>query len=263
MSAPPPASMAAQAEGVKGQPKIYRLVMTPIIFISFLFSLAWVEFRYTLLRSHTHVGIDGRPTRRPPARQQRLPPWLHRIVYRQQEYQYEVQEPTGGGATANDNFHYHSMQRKLLKMEAAEAFHIRTTVLGTAGMVDSRVAVALRDRLNRRASREITRADTNTYIGRDSHQASPQQRGQTDGSPGEDQDPLINKQSLADSGMLASIRQEVRSTLEIEIEYDAHHVQRFLSRSWQIVRCTMATDTKSPRLRPGRAGLTSALGLRW
>lgn len=114
--------------------------MTPIIFVSFLFSLAWVEFCYTLNRSHTHVGADGRPLGKTPARTHRMPPWLHRIAYRRQEYQDEIrgtgeQQLKPGTAGTGDDFHYHSMQRKLLKMEAAEAFHIRTTVLCVLGLV--------------------------------------------------------------------------------------------------------------------------------
>lgn len=111
------ASPSTAAQPVQGPSKFYRLVMTPLIFVSFLFSLAWVEFRYSLMRSHTHTGPDG--DRSPP---HRIPPWLHRILYRPQ---------TQDGRDT----HYHSMQRKLLKMETEEAFRIRTMVLCVMGLL--------------------------------------------------------------------------------------------------------------------------------
>lgn len=130
--------------------------MTPIIFVSFLFSLAWVEFRYSMLRSHYHVkplpdhktdGSVGKDIKdasvndnqRQTARcHRRMPEWLHSFIYRRQPCQ---NVPVGddsqhaGAATvsstrsADNGTYYHSMQRKLLKMESEEAFRIRTTVL--------------------------------------------------------------------------------------------------------------------------------------
>lgn len=146
--------------------------MTPVIFVSFLFSLAWVEFRYSMLRSHEHgerppslntgskktnngngsstsstaASVDECNQHRIP-----MPSWLHSIVYRRQPYHYVlVKGSDSPPATAtgrprattaakttkpakNDNSYYHSMQRKLLKMESDEAFRIRTTVLWVMG----------------------------------------------------------------------------------------------------------------------------------
>ena len=135
--------------------------MTPVIFVSFLVSLAWVEFRYSMLRSHEH----GNP---PPGHKRSnkndsndnnnsagnadacnqhripMPGWLHALVYRRQPYHYVLvkgdNQPAGNRAatttktTKNDGSYYHSMQRKLLKMESDEAFRIRTTVLWVMGL---------------------------------------------------------------------------------------------------------------------------------
>jgi hypothetical protein len=86
-----------------------QAVMTPINFVTFLFSLLFVDIRYSLARSHIH-----------PEAPSRLPPWLHKLVYRPLTY---------GGTGADGQPYYHTMQRKLLKMEASEAFRLRNTVL--------------------------------------------------------------------------------------------------------------------------------------
>ncbi|CAK7266540.1 hypothetical protein SEPCBS57363_002140 [Sporothrix epigloea] len=140
------------------QTRLYRAIMTPIIFVSFIFSLAWVEFRYSMLRSHYHVkplpdhktdGSDRKDTdntsvngnkRLPTCYHRHMPKWLHSIIYRRQPCQYvPVEEDDSQHAeatsvpstrSADNGTYYHSMQRKLLKMESEEAFRIRTTVLG-------------------------------------------------------------------------------------------------------------------------------------
>jgi hypothetical protein len=94
--------------------------MTPIIFVSFLFSLAWVDFRYSVMRSHSHSEEPSQ-----------LPPWLHRIAYRQSPYKYAKVNATGEGT----RWYYHSKQRKLMKMEADDAFQIRETVLVVLGLL--------------------------------------------------------------------------------------------------------------------------------
>lgn len=124
--------------------------MTPVIFVSFLFSLAWVEFRYSLMRSHSHSETPSN-----------LPRWLHRVVYREAPYRYVRIDAarSGGGssrptsprtssnggpsakasASASDcegsRWYYHSKQRKLMKMEVDDAFQIRSTVLMALGML--------------------------------------------------------------------------------------------------------------------------------
>lgn len=88
--------------------------MTPINFTSFLFSLLLVDMRYSLERSHNHAEA---PTM--------LPAWLHDIFYRPQPYQYKRIRDQGVGG----RWFYHSKQKKLIKMEADEAFRMRYTVL--------------------------------------------------------------------------------------------------------------------------------------
>ncbi|PSR91927.1 hypothetical protein BD289DRAFT_481365 [Coniella lustricola] len=82
---------------------IYNALLTPIIFVTFLLSLAWVDLRYTLTRSHLHANA-----------QQRMPSWLHHIVYRE---------------------YYHSKQRKLMKMEISDAFEMRGSVMAVFGVL--------------------------------------------------------------------------------------------------------------------------------
>ena len=91
--------------------------MTPVIFVSFLVSLAWVDFRYTLMRSHTHAGDEP----------SRMPRWLHRMLYREAPYQY-VRVNAAGAASGTvvreerGKWYYHSKQRKLMKMEVKLLF---------------------------------------------------------------------------------------------------------------------------------------------
>ncbi|KAF3355506.1 hypothetical protein VdG1_06918 [Verticillium dahliae VDG1] len=86
---------------------LYKLIMTPIIFVSFLVSLAWVDLRYTLMR------YRGRRS------DSRLPAWLHHLT-------------TGG--------YYHTKQKKLAKMEMADAFEIRTHVAALLAVLVTVVA---------------------------------------------------------------------------------------------------------------------------
>jgi hypothetical protein len=79
--------------------------MTPIIFVSFLVSLAWVDLRYSIRRSQDRKSSS------------RLPGWLHHLLYRKTA-------PVG----PHDGY-YHSKQKKLAKMEMADAFEIRGTVV--------------------------------------------------------------------------------------------------------------------------------------
>lgn len=128
------ASQASQSSQPSGQPQniIYKAVMTPIIFVSFLLSLAWVEFRYSVLRSHSHDNNNTKNSNTDDCRHPWMPSWLHKLVYRRQDYQYVVvrrNETDKADPKQKNERYYHSMQRKLLKMETDEAFRIRTTVL--------------------------------------------------------------------------------------------------------------------------------------
>lgn len=115
--------------------------MTPVIFVSFLASLAWVEFRYSLMRSHSHSETPSS-----------LPRWLHHIVYQEAPYRYvRVEDAVGsrpttprttsngttsaGAGESGSGWYYHSNQRKLMKMEVDDAFQIRGTVLMALGLL--------------------------------------------------------------------------------------------------------------------------------
>lgn len=92
--------------------------MTPILFVSFLFSLLLVDLRYSQRRSHAHSQTPSR-----------LPPWLHNIIYRAQPYGGDRDEPGADSA-----WYYHSKQKKLLEMEAEEAFEVRNSVIALFGV---------------------------------------------------------------------------------------------------------------------------------
>lgn len=100
--------------------------MTPVIFISFLVSLAWVDLRYSIMRSHSHSDENS----------SRMPRWLHAILYCQSPYQYvRVDRSQSNSPTTDAKWHYHTKQRKLMKMEAEDAFRIRGSVLVVMGLL--------------------------------------------------------------------------------------------------------------------------------
>ncbi len=94
---------------------VQQVIMTPVNFVTFLISLLLVDLRYTRVRMHAHSN-----------RGSRLPTWLHDILYHRQPY-----DDVGGrrAGTNREEWHYHSNQKKLMKMEAEEAFRLRGTVL--------------------------------------------------------------------------------------------------------------------------------------
>lgn len=128
MSSHVTAQSRADASPKKLSTTVYNLVMTPVIFVSFLTSLAWVEFCYSLRRAHSH-------SEEPSA----MPRWLHRIVYRETPYKYVKVDSTKArapvGSDEGTRWYYHSKQRKLMKMEVDDAFQIRKTVLVVLGLL--------------------------------------------------------------------------------------------------------------------------------
>lgn len=106
---------------------VYKAVLTPIIFVSFLASLAWVDFCYSLIRSHNHSDTPSR-----------MPRWLHQVLYREAPYQYvrvDSRSPTTSPAKKDGaRWYYHTKQRKLMKMEAEDAFQVRSSVLTVMGL---------------------------------------------------------------------------------------------------------------------------------
>ncbi|AEO54173.1 hypothetical protein MYCTH_2296430 [Thermothelomyces thermophilus ATCC 42464] len=152
---PPPVAASADrgdARRLRKPSTLYKLVMTPVLFVSFLLSLALVDLRYSSLRALYHADSGDQPPGR-----RRLPGWLHRIIYRYRPYRYAVAvdgdgRPVGttttprspgspeGGATPSRTAreaedYYHSKQRELIKMEAEEAFEIRGVVVLVLGFV--------------------------------------------------------------------------------------------------------------------------------
>jgi hypothetical protein len=112
---------------IKDLIKSGQVIMTPVIFVSFLVSLAWVDFRYTIVRSHNHDSGD----------RGRMPGWLHHVIYRRSPYQYvKVKEaaPQGRDDTRWEPY-YHSKQRKLMRMEVEDAFQVRSHVLVVMALI--------------------------------------------------------------------------------------------------------------------------------
>lgn len=124
-SVPPVAPNRGDAPGLATS-TLYRAIMTPVIFVTFLVSLVLVDLSYSIKRSHLH----------PEEYSSRLPHWLHRIIYRYQPYQY-VRLDKDGNPIKESAYHgfYHSKQRKLMKMEVDDAFQIRGTVLFIMGIM--------------------------------------------------------------------------------------------------------------------------------
>ncbi|KAK0369704.1 hypothetical protein CLIM01_12941 [Colletotrichum limetticola] len=106
-------------------------VMTPIILVSFLLSLAWVDLTYTIRRSRNH------------GRQGWMPSWLHSILYRRSQYRYaeakdsKTTTPTTTPSPKDEKeeFYYHSKQKKLLRAEVDDAFQLRGQVLVVMALV--------------------------------------------------------------------------------------------------------------------------------
>jgi hypothetical protein len=97
-----------------------QYIMTPINFISFLVSLYLVDYHYRNKREHFHEnGQKGN----------RLRDWLHQLIFRPQPYAWIGGASPAPPNQAGRNWYYHTKQKKLMKMEAAEAFEMRGSVL--------------------------------------------------------------------------------------------------------------------------------------
>jgi len=112
-------------------------ITTPLYFISFLISLALVDLRNTARRAHYH-GEQNPP---------RVPSWLHRAIFYQPSRSTTTDRNSSGVSPGQrlkdeaparkrrvtrgglDDDYYHSHQRKLLRMEAEEAFEMRRWVM--------------------------------------------------------------------------------------------------------------------------------------
>lgn len=112
-----------------------QIIMTPLIFISFVVSLAIVDFRYSLRRSHYRT--ESSENNNSDRTTTRTPSWLHRLLFKYRPYRYVAvsDQPTEEKSRSKWGTYYHTKQRKLLKMEAADAFEIRNTVLALLGIL--------------------------------------------------------------------------------------------------------------------------------
>ncbi|KAK7923366.1 hypothetical protein PG985_007437 [Apiospora marii] len=96
------------AEEAQQQSKLYRIVMTPVNLISFVLGLWLVDLRYRLRRARAHPH---------PPSSTAWSSWLWRP------------RRGGGGGEGEEPFYYHSKQKKLMRMEASEAFRLRNRVI--------------------------------------------------------------------------------------------------------------------------------------
>ncbi|KAL0939355.1 uncharacterized protein CTRU02_205965 [Colletotrichum truncatum] len=121
-------SRGGSEAGTIQQSTIYKGVMTPIIFVSFLLSLAWVDIKYTLKRSRNHGHDHGGGW---------MPAWLHSIVYRRSPYYYEQAQKHSSPSPSDEQgeWYYHSKQKKLMHMEVDDAFEVRGRVLVVLGIM--------------------------------------------------------------------------------------------------------------------------------
>lgn len=94
--------------------------MTPINFISFLISLYLVDSHYHDKRLQQH---SERYSRLP-----LLPSWLDRLLFRPQPYGWVGRKGTNDSGR-QERWYYHTKQKKLMKMEAADAFELSRAVL--------------------------------------------------------------------------------------------------------------------------------------
>ncbi len=93
--------------------------MSPIVMVTFVISLAVVEYRYAMERTQSRAqNISG------------MPRWLHFVLYRRSPYSLTVEdERVSVPYEGSGRWHYHSHQRGLIRMEAEEAFELRWIVL--------------------------------------------------------------------------------------------------------------------------------------
>lgn len=108
---------------------MYNYVMTPIIFVSFIVSLAWVDLRYSIQRSQNRSN-PGRG-------------WLHHLIYRETSSSASQGNARARSSGGPQDGHYHSKQKKLAKMEMADAFEIRGTVVAVLLMLSASISLGM------------------------------------------------------------------------------------------------------------------------
>ncbi|KAI0972518.1 hypothetical protein F4678DRAFT_428331 [Xylaria arbuscula] len=130
--------LQARAGGARGQSKIYQAIATPINFIAFIVSLYLIDNRNRAQHERGPEGKANGSSRRT---------WLHKLLYRQRASpydwvdSYQVQAKGDDAASpasrqANGNpWFYQTKQKKLLRVEAADAFALRSSVLFALGVL--------------------------------------------------------------------------------------------------------------------------------
>ncbi|OTB06700.1 hypothetical protein M426DRAFT_106418 [Hypoxylon sp. CI-4A] len=120
----------AEASAEK-QSSLFQAIMTPIHFISFLLSLYLIDCHYHDKRIQEH---SDRYSRLP---SWVMPGWLDRLLSRPHPYGWVDREkretPDTGGN--RHRWYYHTKQKKLMKMEAADAFELQRSVVLGLGVV--------------------------------------------------------------------------------------------------------------------------------
>ncbi|KAF8866670.1 hypothetical protein BDZ45DRAFT_279872 [Acephala macrosclerotiorum] len=136
---------------------VVRLFITPIIFISFLLSLALIDSQNHHLRTHSHSHSPSRPP--PSTIFGRIKEFFHPLVFKQvpeSPYAY-VKSPDGkerersgnrsrtrgieGKGMEEEPWHWHTKQRHLMKAEMDDAFRVRKWVVVALAVVVLGVAV--------------------------------------------------------------------------------------------------------------------------
>ncbi|KAI1385020.1 uncharacterized protein F4822DRAFT_417045 [Hypoxylon trugodes] len=125
---------ASRPEASRGkQSSILQAVLTPIHFLSFLLSLYLIDCHYHDKRMQEN---SERYSRLP---SWLLPAWLDRILFRQHPQPYGWVDKTKPGTSAptrvptngerKERWYFHTKQKKLMKMEAADAFELQRAIL--------------------------------------------------------------------------------------------------------------------------------------
>ncbi|RYP25292.1 hypothetical protein DL767_008470 [Monosporascus sp. MG133] len=125
ITARPPGGMNPDSPGNGGGPrsKLYHTIMTPINLIAFLVSLYLVDVHYQNERARRHAAGQQH------GEQQKWMAWLHNLLFRPQPYEWVDQNKPAPPNKHEERYYYHTKQKKLMKMEAADAFGLRRPVL--------------------------------------------------------------------------------------------------------------------------------------
>jgi hypothetical protein len=111
-----------------------QLFIAPLVFVSFLLSLALVDSRNNSRRTHSHS-----PSRAPPTFLGHTKEFLHSLVYKPTSaspYAY-IKSPNSqaslrngaGKAKENEPWHWNTKQRHMMKAEMDDAFRVRKWVV--------------------------------------------------------------------------------------------------------------------------------------